>query len=61
VLEHHHRIRVQITQIDAFAFPGHLGVLAQQEPTDVTEEEAAVGVVRVGVCFRVLVVAAVVT
>lgn len=47
-LEHHHRVGLQVGQIQLLAFLDHVRVLAQQQPADVGEEEPPFGVV--GVC-----------
>ena len=59
-LEHHHRIGLQVVHVDGSAPAGHLGVLPHQQPADVAEEEAAAGVVRIGVRIGEAVVGAVV-
>lgn len=60
-LKHHHWIRPQISQVQLPALFNDVGMFADQQPTNVGEEEAPFGVVRVCVCLRVLVVDAMVS
>ena len=49
VLEHDHRVVVQIAQVDLPSLNDDLGVFSAQQPANVAEEKAPVAVVRVGV------------
>lgn len=60
VLEAHNWVGNQVAQVNLFAFLLDVRVLARQEPAYVGEEETALGVVRIGVGFAVLVVDSVV-
>jgi hypothetical protein len=55
-LEHHHWVRFQIAQIQFLTFAGHFLLFFDQQPTDVTVEEASTCVVGVRIRVRVLVV-----
>lgn len=59
-LEHHHRVGLQVGQVQLLAFFDHVRMLAHQQPADVGEEEPPFGIVRVRVCLGELVVDAVV-
>jgi hypothetical protein len=52
----HHRIGEQIVQGYARAFARHIRMLFHEQPADVSEKEAALGIVRIGVRLRVFVV-----
>lgn len=49
-----------VAHIDSSALLQHFGMLLQHQPADVGEEEAAIGVVRIGIGLRVFVVDSVV-
>ena len=60
LLEHDHWVLLQVTQINVLSLDQHLRVFEHKEPTDVCKKEPTVGVVRICVRFRVLVVETVV-
>jgi hypothetical protein len=60
LLEHDHRILVQIAKIQFLPSPNHLGVFLDVQPTHVCEEEPSRGVVWVGMRLGILVVDAMV-
>lgn len=59
-LEHHHRVGLQVGQVQLLAFFDHVRMLAHQQPADVGEEEPPFGIVGVRVRLGELVVDAVV-
>lgn len=54
LLEHNHRILLQVTHVDELALLLHLRMLTDQQPTHVGEEESPGGVMRVGISVREL-------
>ena len=59
-MEHDHRVRLQVRHLQLAPLLQDVGVLADEQPADVGEEETPQGIVGVGVRLRVLVVCAVV-
>lgn len=60
-LEHNHCVRLQVRHVQLLTLLDDVGMFANQQPADVGEEESPLGVVRVRVRLRVLVVGAVVS
>ena len=56
MLEHHHRIPLQVAHVNVASFDKHLRVFPHQEPAYVREEESSLRVVRVrvGLCELVM-------
>lgn len=59
-LEHNHRVCLEVLQLQLASLFDDVGMLADQQPADVGEEEAPLSVVGVGVRLRELVVDSVV-
>lgn len=55
-LEHHHRVGLQVGQVQLPAFFNHVRMLAHQQPANVGEEEPPLGVVGVRIRLGELVV-----
>lgn len=55
-LKHDHLVSQQVVKLQLASLLDHVGMFAHEQPANVGKEEAAHGVVRVGVRLRVLVV-----
>ena len=55
------RISIEVANVALFSFHFDVGMLAHQQPSAVSKEDATFGIVRVGFCLRELVMHAVIT
>ena len=60
-LEYQYRIGIEVTVVEGFTLPLHLWMFSGQQPTDVSEKEAPLGIVRVTMRLRIFVMNSVVT
>lgn len=54
LMETHHGIGQYVTHIDLSTTTQHIRMLQHHQPANVREEEASICIVRIGVCFRIL-------
>lgn len=55
-LPHDDIISFQVTHVNGFSLLNHIGMRSQEKPTNMCKEESSLGVMWIGICFRIFMV-----